>query len=97
MAMARRRGRKPVVPEAGRSLDLFKAAVMEKAGYRVSPDQPNQVKFEVAKSLGIPLSQDYNGQLKAEDAGKIGGQIGGKMVREMIRIAQQQLSSRPPR
>ncbi|RKN84214.1 alpha/beta-type small acid-soluble spore protein [Paenibacillus ginsengarvi] len=90
--MARRRSRhSPVVPGAGRSLDSFKAKVMEQEGYAVSPAEPNQVKFEVARSLGIPLSPGNNGQLTTENAGKIGGQIGGAMVREMIRMAQQQL------
>ncbi|PYI55812.1 alpha/beta-type small acid-soluble spore protein [Paenibacillus flagellatus] len=93
--MARRRsGRSLVVPEAGRSLDQFKASVMQREGYKVNPAEPNNVKFEVAKSLGIPLSPGNNGQLKTEDAGKIGGQIGGAMVREMIRMAQQQLANR---
>lgn len=90
--MARRRSRNAlVVPEAGRSLDQFKASVMQKEGYPVNPMEPNNVKFEVARTLGIPLSPGNNGQLTTEDAGKIGGQIGGKMVREMIRMAQQQL------
>lgn len=91
--MARRRSRRaPIVPGAGRSLDSFKAAVMKQEGFSVNPAQPNEVKYEVAKSLGIPLSPGNNGQLTTEDAGKIGGQIGGAMVREMIRMAQQQLA-----
>lgn len=93
--MARRRSRNtPVVPGAGRSLDSFKAAVMQQQGYAVNPAEPNDVKFAVAKSLGIPLSPGNNGQLTTEQAGKIGGQIGGTMVREMIRMAQQQLAER---
>lgn len=92
--MARRSRRTPIVPEAGRSLDSFKAAVMEREGYAVNPAHPNEVKYEVAKSLGIPLSPGNNGQLTTEDAGKIGGQIGGAMVREMIRMAQSQLAER---
>ena len=94
--MARRRNRRPVVPEAGQSLDRFKAIVMSNQGYRVDPNQPDNVKFEVARSLGIPLSKGYNGQLSTEDAGKIGGQIGGKMVREMVRLAQQRLVEQQP-
>jgi len=92
--MARSRSRRtPVVPEAKRSLDQFKAAVMQRQGYAVNPAEPNNVKYEVARSLGIQLSAPgMNGQLKTEDAGKIGGQIGGAMVREMIRMAQQQLA-----
>jgi hypothetical protein len=93
--MARRRGSRPLVPNAGRALDQFKADVMRREGYDVT--RPEQVKYEVAKSLGIPLSSRYNGQLQTEEAGKIGGQIGGAMVREMVRMARQQLAgSRPP-
>lgn len=91
--MARRRSRNSlVVPEAGQSLDAFKVQVMQKAGYAVNPEQPNNVKFDVARSLGIPLTPGNNGQLTTEDAGKIGGQIGGTMVRELIRMAQQKLA-----
>lgn len=90
--MARRRSRRtPIVPEAGKSLDAFKVAVMKQEGYAVSPEQPDNVKFEVARTLGIPLTSGDNGQLTTEDAGKIGGQIGGAMVREMIKMAREQL------
>ncbi|MEF3301548.1 alpha/beta-type small acid-soluble spore protein [Paenibacillus sp. GYB003] len=96
--MARRRGRNSlVVPGAGPGLDSLKVAVMQKEGYAVNPAQPDNVKFEVARTLGIPLSPGNNGQLKTEDAGKIGGQIGGRMVREMIRMAQQQLVDKQSR
>ncbi|WP_068776193.1 small, acid-soluble spore protein, alpha/beta type [Paenibacillus sp. FJAT-26967] len=95
--MARRRSRRAAFPGSERSLDRFKAEVMREAGYKVSPDQPNQVKYEVAQSLGIPLVPGSNGQLRTEDAGRIGGQIGGRMVRELVRMAQQQLQSRDPR
>lgn len=88
--MARRR--KPVVPEAGRGLDWLKAKVMSEEGYRVNPQRPDNVKYEIARSKGIPLEEGYNGHLSTEDAGKIGGEIGGAMVREMIRMAQEQLA-----
>lgn len=97
--MARRRSRQPLVPGSGTSLDYFKATVMQKKGYAVNPNEPNNVKFAVAKSIGVPLQQGYNGHLSTEDAGKIGGEIGGAMVREMIRMAQESLvrqGSQPP-
>ncbi|MEK8126485.1 alpha/beta-type small acid-soluble spore protein [Paenibacillus filicis] len=93
--MARRRSRHPVVPGAGQALDAFKADVMHRAGYTSVSAQPEQVKYEVAKSLGIPLQRTGNGSLSTEQAGKIGGQIGGRMVREMIRMAQEQLARKP--
>lgn len=89
-----RRSRRYVVPEARRSMELFKAEVMRKEGYAVDPRSPDMVKYEVANRLGVPLRPDYNGDLPAKAAGKIGGQIGGPMVREMVRIAQQAVAAR---
>jgi small acid-soluble spore protein D (minor alpha/beta-type SASP) len=47
--------------------------------------------FEVAEDLGIHLRPDYNGDLRAKDAGRIGGRIGGRMVRLLIRYAESSL------
>jgi hypothetical protein len=76
-------------------LDAFKAEVMKEQGYAVDPNQPDQVKYEVAKSLGVPLTHGDNGHLTTESVGKVGGQIGGAMVREMVRMAQEQLAKNP--
>ncbi|MFC9778767.1 alpha/beta-type small acid-soluble spore protein [Paenibacillus chitinolyticus] len=92
--MARRRSRRAAVPGSERSLDKLKGQVMRDAGYNVSADQPNLVKYEVARTLGVPLEPGNNGQLRTEDAGKIGGEIGGRMVRELVRMAQKQLAER---
>ncbi|KPV55231.1 MULTISPECIES: alpha/beta-type small acid-soluble spore protein [Paenibacillus] len=92
--MARRRSRTPVVPGANQALDRLKSEVMRREGYAVDPNRPDLVKYEVAKTLGIPLSPGNNGQLSTEQAGKIGGPIGGSMVREMVRLAQEQLAKR---
>lgn len=93
--MARRRSRRTVVPGAGPSLDNFKMQVMKNEGLDVNGLQPNEVKYEVARTLGIPLQKGYNGDMKTEDAGKIGGQIGGAMVREMVRMAQESMVKKP--
>lgn len=90
--MARRRSRRTVVPGAGYALDQFKAEVMRREGFGTNSARPDNVKYEVARSLGIPLKPSGNGNLSTEQAGKIGGQIGGAMVREMIRMAQEQLA-----
>jgi small acid-soluble spore protein D (minor alpha/beta-type SASP) len=90
--MARRR--KLVVPEAEQGVTEFKAKVMRREGYSVDPDRPDDVKYEVADELGVPLSPGYNGDLSSEQAGQVGGKIGGTMVREMIRLAQEKLSKR---
>lgn len=79
------------VPEARAGLDQLKANVMRKQGYDVQANDPDKVKFEIAEELGIPLTNGYNGKITAEEAGKIGGPIGGNMVKEMIRMAQEQM------
>jgi predicted exporter len=86
--------RRILVPEARNAVDQLKGKVMQQAGYSVDKENPNNVKFEVAKELDVPLNQAYNGNIKAEQAGKIGGNIGGKMVREMIKMAQQNLTKK---
>jgi hypothetical protein len=49
----------------------------------------DQLKFEVAQSLGIALSQDgYHGDILTKDAGRIGGNI----TRQLVQIAEQQLA-----
>lgn len=96
--MARRRSRRqPIVQGAGGALEQFKAEVMRREGYAVDPNRPNDVKYEVARTLGVPLQPGDNGQLTTEEAGQVGGQIGGTMVREMIRLAQERLAQQQMR
>jgi small acid-soluble spore protein D (minor alpha/beta-type SASP) len=71
------------------------AVVMKREGYLVNPMKPDDVKYEVAKKLGIPLNPSDNGNLTTESAGQVGGRIGGTLVREMIRLAKEQLAKRP--
>ncbi|WP_442032828.1 alpha/beta-type small acid-soluble spore protein [Paenibacillus sp. 2KB_22] len=91
--MARRR-RKYAVPGVEQGMQAFKADVMKREGYTVNPNQPDDVKYEVAKELGVPLYPGNNGQLTTESAGQVGGKIGGSMVRELIRLAQEQIAHR---
>ncbi|WP_150271422.1 alpha/beta-type small acid-soluble spore protein [Paenibacillus tepidiphilus] len=91
--MARKR-RKYAVSGAEQGMQDFKAAVMKNEGYAVDPGRPDDVKYEVARELGIPLERGYNGSLDTESAGQVGGKIGGTMVRELIRMAQEQLAKR---
>lgn len=88
------RKKRLLVPEASVALEKFKGDLMAEEGYSVGIDNPEKVKYEVAEELGIPLSEDYNGDLKTKNAGKVGGTIGGKMVHEMIKLAQQELLKR---
>jgi small acid-soluble spore protein D (minor alpha/beta-type SASP) len=89
--MARRRSGSYVVPETERSMQHFKAEVMLKEGFDVNVNEPETVKYEVARTMGTPLNPLYNGEIQTMSAGKIGGRIGGAMVKEMVRIAKQSL------
>ena len=82
---------KILVPEAREALDKLKVDVMKQHGYNVDANNPDDVKFEIADELGIPLTKGYNAKITAENAGKIGGPIGGNMVKEMVRMAQEQM------
>ncbi|EFU43884.1 small acid soluble protein [Paenibacillus vortex V453] len=85
-----RRSRRHRSPE----MQQFMTKVMQNEGYKVDPQSQEDVKYEVAKSLGVPLKPGSNGDLTTEQAGKVGGAIGGSMVREMVRMAQESLSKR---
>ena len=82
--MARRKRRRLLVPEARDALDRLKADVMDTAS-------ADAAKFESAKRQQVPLSAGDNGELTAREAGKVGGPIGGQMVKKMIALAQQQM------
>jgi small acid-soluble spore protein D (minor alpha/beta-type SASP) len=86
--------RKLAVPGAEQGVSRLKAEVMRREGYSVDPERPDDVKYEVAEEMGVPLQHGNNGKLTTEEAGKVGGKIGGSMVREMIRMAQEKLSKR---
>jgi hypothetical protein len=78
---------KILVPEARRGLDELKA--------RVAHSQtPEDAKFEAAEEVGVPLKKGYNGQLTSEQAGKVGGRLGGSMVRELVKMAQENMAKR---
>lgn len=56
-----------------------------------SSSNPEVTALEVAKELGISLNEGYNGELTSFEAGKVGGKIGGSMVKELIKMAQESL------
>jgi Small, acid-soluble spore proteins, alpha/beta type len=88
--MARRK-RRPLVPESRGALDQLKNQVMANQGYQVDRENPDAVKYEIAEEAGVPLKQGYNGRLTSKQAGTVGGKIGGSMVKELIRMAQEQM------
>ena len=42
----------------------------------------NKFKMEAASEVGVTLSQGYNGDLTARQAGSVGGQMVKKMIRD---------------
>ena len=49
----------------------------------------DQFKMEAASEVGVNLSQGYNGDITARQAGSVGGQ----MVKKMIEKAEQEMAS----
>ena len=45
----------------------------------------NNMKYEVARELGVNLKQGYNGDLTSRDAGSIGGMMVKKMIEQQER------------
>lgn len=88
------KNRRILVPEAREEVNKLKVQVMKSQGYHVDTTQPDNVKYEIANELGIPLKKGYNGKLTSEQAGKIGGPIGGNMVKEMVRMAKEQMTQK---
>jgi small acid-soluble spore protein D (minor alpha/beta-type SASP) len=79
------RKNKILVPEARQALNDLKAQV---AGTM----KPEDAKFETAKEVGVHLNKGYNGNLTTQEAGKVGGRLGGSMVRELVKMAKENLS-----
>ncbi len=48
----------------------------------------DNMKFEIANQLGVTLNPGYNGDIRAKDA----GYIGGYMVKRMIEQAEMQMA-----
>lgn len=85
--MVSRRRNKILVPEARNELDVLKARI-------ANTQKPEDAKFEAAQEVGVPLKEGYNGQLTSHQAGKVGGRLGGSMVRELVKMAQENLTKR---
>ena len=50
----------------------------------------NNMKFEIARELGINLKQGYNGNLSARDNGYVGGYMVKKMIEDYERNSSNQ-------
>ncbi|HEX3030270.1 MAG TPA: alpha/beta-type small acid-soluble spore protein [Clostridia bacterium] len=53
-------------------------------------DALNKMKFEIASQVGVNLSDGYNGNIAAKDAGRIGGNI----TKKLIQMAESQLAGK---
>lgn len=42
----------------------------------------NRMKYEIAKEVGVPLDEEYNGDITTREAGKIGGGIVQRVFEE---------------
>ncbi|MFC0272698.1 small, acid-soluble spore protein, alpha/beta type [Metabacillus herbersteinensis] len=78
------RRNKLLVPEARQAVDQLKANV-------ANTKDPANAKFEMANEVGVPLTKGNNGNLTSKEAGKVGGRLGGNMVREMVKLAEEKL------
>ena len=53
----------------------------------------NNMKYEIARELGVNLKQGYNGDLTSRE----NGYVGGYMVKRLIEQAEQQMANQQPR
>ncbi len=62
------------------------------SGNRVNVPQAkgalNNMKYEIARELGVNLKQGYNGDLTSREAGS----VGGYMVKRLVEQAEQQMA-----
>ena len=50
----------------------------------------DNMKYEIARELGVNLKQGYNGDLTSREA----GYVGGYMVKRLVEQAEQQMTSK---
>ena len=63
------------------------------SNYKVVPEATealNKFKYEVASEVGVNLKDGYNGDLSSRDAGR----IGGNMVRKLIKQAESNMANK---
>jgi small acid-soluble spore protein D (minor alpha/beta-type SASP) len=84
-----------MVPERRAHTPAREVEIMARGGKKLLPAHAlDAFKFEVAQELGIPLTRGDNGELTTRDAGAIGGRIGGRMVRILVRYAESSLAGK---
>lgn len=89
--MARKR-RRLLVEGSRAGIDRLQTDVMNRA-LGTSFTNKEDIKVELAKQFDIPYQpQGSNANLRAEEAGKIGGAMGGNLVKELVRMSMKSLS-----
>lgn len=79
-------------PDIRDSLERLQEHITEAKELDVNVNDPDDVKYEIAKEHGIPLKKgEDNGDLTAKQAGFVGGFIGGNMVKELVQKAEESL------
>lgn len=89
--------RNPLVPESKEALARLKQEVAGDLGVPASAvtethEKPEAITQMIADMYGVPLKEQYNGQLTSHDAGRLGGHLGGQMVKRLIAQAQSLLA-----
>ncbi|MCL6631066.1 MAG: alpha/beta-type small acid-soluble spore protein [Alicyclobacillus herbarius] len=101
--MARRRNRL-LVPEAREAMDRLKGQVVADGA---DSQRNHAVRTTAAAGVGVPASANPRprpqveairakdgGMLTTREAGELGGEIGGNMVKRLIQIAEKELAQR---
>lgn len=84
--MSRRRKRRPLVANARNGLDQLQTKLISQDLGRSFANK-EEAKLELAKELGVPLKPESNRELRSVDAGKVGGAMGGRMVKELVAMS----------
>lgn len=87
----------PLVPESKEALSQLRLEVAQEIGAPVSQvtetgEGPDSVTQAIADMFGVPLNEQYNGKLTSHDAGRLGGHLGGQMVKRLVAQAQSLLA-----
>lgn len=90
--MSRSRNR-PLIPESREGLNQLKVEVAHEIGLPVAGQPQNQagpdaVTRAAATEYSVPLKEGYNGGLTSHDAGRLGGHVGGQMIKRLIAQAE---------
>ena len=79
--MSSKNSNKLNIPEAKAALNM---ANSNSGGNQINVPQAkgalDNMKYEIARELGVNLKQGYNGDLTSREAGSVGGQMVKKMI-----------------